>query len=264
MDIDLEQQDLLSNPESMREAMIQEMARFRIENQFKPQVVFDLDHLVTETAAMKSPNSTAKPTLFNNDFENIGKLDSNISHLKFESRFESGNLRRAIRIAENHYELIISPDINQRNAHYQWFYFEVSNNKAGIPYTFEIINCLKNTSMFSHGMQPVLFSVTEAQKGRPGWVRAGSSVCYYRNLYVPRSDSEDSDPVVAEKPKKKGKKDSTDANNNDFKETKSYFSTRFTIKFRHNADICYLAYHYPYTYTFLQVSEFIIPNYPWI
>jgi hypothetical protein len=257
MDIDLEQQDLISNPESMREAMIQEMARFRLENQFPPQIVFDLDKLLLESSAKKSPSST-KPLLSNSDLEIIGKSNSQSEHLLFESRFESGNLRRATRIAENHYELIISPDINQRNAHYQWFYFQVSNNKSNIPYTFEIINCLKTTSMFSQGMQPVLFSVTEAQKGRPGWVRAGSSVCYYRNLYVPRSDSsaaDDSDPIVVDKPKKKGKKISaTDANNNDMRETKSYFSTRFTIKFRHNADVCYIAYHYPYTFTFLQAT----------
>lgn len=61
----------------------------------------------------------------------------------------------------------------------------MSNNQANVPYTFEVINCLKNTSMFSKGMQPVLFSVAEARQGRPGWVRVGSSVCYYRNLYVP-------------------------------------------------------------------------------
>lgn len=70
--------------------------------------------------------------------------------------------------------------------------------------------------------------------------------------------SDDSNPNMPDKPKKKGKKNdnknSADANNNDLCETKNYFSTRFTIKFRHNADICYIAYHYPYTYTFLQVS----------
>lgn len=62
-------------------------------------------------------------------------------------------------------------------------------------YTFEIINCLKNTSMFSKGMQPVIFSVTEAKNGRPGWVRAGQSVCYYRNLYFSAADY----PVVEKK-----------------------------------------------------------------
>ena len=34
---------------------------------------------------------------------------------------------------------------------------------------------------------------------------------------------------------------------------KSYFTTTFTIKFEHSYDVCYLAYHYPYTYSSLQV-----------
>ncbi|KAE9547372.1 hypothetical protein FO519_009416 [Halicephalobus sp. NKZ332] len=266
MDMDLQQQDLLSNPESMREAMIGEMARFRLENQFPQKVVFDLDRLITAQNIVKSSTNLSNPRspkqkirLENNDLERIGHLDQNCNHLKFESRFESGNLRRAIQVADYHYELIISPDINQRSSHYQWFYFEVSNNKANVPYTFEIINCLKKTSMFSHGMQPVLFSVTEAQKGRPGWVRAGSSVCYYRNLYTPRSDSstDDSDPVVSDKPKKKQRRSSESSSGKDKEDgqdAKGYFSTRFTIKFRHNADICYIAYHYPYTYSFLQAT----------
>ena len=108
MEMDLEQQDLISNPESMKEAMIQEMARFRIENRFSSQIVFDLDQLVAENTAKKSPNS-GKPYLSNNDLENVGKTISNNEHLMFESRFESGNLRRATRISESHYELIVSP-----------------------------------------------------------------------------------------------------------------------------------------------------------
>ncbi|VDL79464.1 unnamed protein product [Nippostrongylus brasiliensis] len=55
----------------------------------------------------------------------VGHVDPNVDHLLFESRFECGNLRRATQVAPNHYELILSPDINQRKEHYQWFYFEV-------------------------------------------------------------------------------------------------------------------------------------------
>ena len=42
--------------------------------------------------------------------------------LIFESRFESGNLRRSIQVYENEYDLIVKPDINTRG-HTQWFYF---------------------------------------------------------------------------------------------------------------------------------------------
>ncbi|VDK44264.1 unnamed protein product [Anisakis simplex] len=93
-------------------------------------------------------------------------------------------------VNKHHYELILSPDTNQKRPHYQWFYFEVSNNEANVPYTFEVINCIKSTSMFSKGMQPVMFSVTDAcLHDQCEWKRTGSSICYYRNLYALHSNS---------------------------------------------------------------------------
>ncbi|CAD5208252.1 unnamed protein product [Bursaphelenchus xylophilus] len=249
-DIETNRNDLLVNQDSMRETVIQKLSKLRqhATDSNKPRVVFDLDELHTQPASQKP--------LSNDDLSRVGNLDSNSNHLKFESRFESGNLRQAIQVAENHYELVLSPDINELRSHYQWFYFEVSNNQANVPYTFEVINCLKNTSMFSKGMQPVMFSVTEAQQGRPGWVRCGQAVCYYRNLYVPPSNGSSSSGSDAEKPTGRrrtisdGKKmkESTD------KENKSYFSIRFSIRFRHAADVCYVAYHFPYTYSYLQAT----------
>ncbi len=49
----------------------------------------------------------------------------NRKQLHFESRFESGNLRKAIRIRDREYNLILSPDVNSRQQH-QWFYFQVN------------------------------------------------------------------------------------------------------------------------------------------
>uniref|UniRef100_A0A915MQN1 Cytosolic carboxypeptidase N-terminal domain-containing protein n=1 Tax=Meloidogyne javanica TaxID=6303 RepID=A0A915MQN1_MELJA len=105
--------------------------------------------------------------LINGKEENICENSVNNSI----NRFESGNLWKAIQVGTNKYELIISPDINQQTLHFQWFYFEVTNMRAGIPYIFEIINCLKNISMFSKGMQPVLFSLIEAKKGNIGFIQ---------------------------------------------------------------------------------------------
>ncbi|CAD5205860.1 unnamed protein product [Bursaphelenchus okinawaensis] len=249
-DIETNRNDLLANQDSMRETVMQKLTKLRQQSNEanKPNVVFDLDELHSKP--------TAKMPLSNNDAEKVGKLDPSTKNLKFESRFESGNLRQAIQVSENHYELVLSPDINEMRSHYQWFYFEVSNNQANVPYTFEVINCLKNTSMFSKGMQPVMFSVAEAQQGRPGWVRCGQAVCYYRNLYVPPTNGSSSSGSETEKTttrrrtlsenNKKGKECD--------KENKSYFSIRFSIRFRHAADVCYIAYHFPYTYSYLQAT----------
>lgn len=53
--------------------------------------------------------------------------------LRFESRFESGNLARAIRITPNFYELYLRADM-YTNRHMQWFYFRVTNMKKNFLY----------------------------------------------------------------------------------------------------------------------------------
>ncbi|XP_048015301.1 cytosolic carboxypeptidase 4 isoform X3 [Megalobrama amblycephala] len=144
------------------------------------------------------------------------------SSLRFFSKFESGNLQKAIQVRSHEYDLILNADVNS-SAHCQWFYFEVSGMVAGVPYRFNIINCEKGNSQYNYGMQPVLYSVREALEGRPHWVRTGSEICYYRNHFCPR----------------RGQKC-------------SFYTLTFTVTFHHDDDVCYLAYHYPYTYTTLQ------------
>ena len=48
--------------------------------------------------------------------------------LIFESRFESGNLRRAVKIGDNEYNLILKYDHNT-TAYTQWYYFRIENTR---------------------------------------------------------------------------------------------------------------------------------------
>ncbi|VBB29223.1 unnamed protein product [Acanthocheilonema viteae] len=219
-------QPLIKN-DSKRDLLAKNITHLEDELSFSARTVYDLDCLVCDKTEM----CTSWKTIGNNDENRIGKMDSK-NHLLFESRFEGGNLRRAIQISKWHYQLILSPDINQLRPHFQWFFFEVSNNEAGVDYMFEIINCFKKTSMFSRGMQPVLFSVTEAFRGNPKWVRVGSAICYCRNTFI-RNNS--------------GK-------TNDASAPRHHFSLYFTIRFKYHADVCYIAYHFPYTYSMLQAT----------
>lgn len=98
--------------------------------------------------------------------------------LVFESRFESGNLRRAIQVYEFEYDLILKPDYMTRGFT-QWYYFRVSNTCAGRTYRFNIINLLKPDSLYNHGMRPLMYSEIEAKTNGKGWIRAGRDVCYY-------------------------------------------------------------------------------------
>jgi hypothetical protein len=58
-------------------------------------------------------------------------LDSD--DLIFESRFESGNLARVVKVTQNYYELYLRPDM-YTNRHTQWFYFRVKNTRAKMQY----------------------------------------------------------------------------------------------------------------------------------
>ncbi|KAM6409380.1 cytosolic carboxypeptidase 4 [Rhynochetos jubatus] len=144
--------------------------------------------------------------------------------LTFFSKFESGNLRKAIQVREFEYDLIMNADVNS-NQHHQWFYFEVRDMKLAVPYRFNIINCEKFNSQFNYGMQLVMYSVKEALQGRPCWLRAGHDICYYKNHYC------------------------CSAAAGGGVRGKFYYTLTFSIKFPHKDDVCYLAYHYPYTYS---------------
>ncbi|XP_031364979.1 cytosolic carboxypeptidase 1-like isoform X4 [Apis dorsata] len=190
-----------------------------------PEVVYDLDAITSSSHNNASSTEEQKLIdhhLCNWDENRIGKRSFDNKHLHFESRFESGNLRKVIQIGVREYDLILTPDVNSGSRH-QWFYFEVSNMEA-LAYTFNIINCEKANSQFNFGMKPILFSVAEAQLGRPGWVRTGADICYYRNCY--------------QRPAK----------------GKNYLTTSFTVTFPHAYDVCYLAYHFPYTYSLLMTN----------
>ena len=129
-----------------------------------------------------------------------------------------------MKISDDEYDLILRPDINTFRYH-QWFYFEVSNMRSNVIYRFNIINFEKINSQFNSGMQPVMFSVHDALHGRPYWRRVGERISYYKNNY--------------------GKK------------KKVYYTLTFHLRFNYENDVCYIAYHYPYTYTTLMVRKMI-------
>ncbi|KAG5892786.1 hypothetical protein JTB14_032660 [Gonioctena quinquepunctata] len=143
--------------------------------------------------------------------------------LKFESRFESGNLARAIMITPNFYELHLRSDL-YTNRHMQWFYFKVSKVKKGFLYRFSITNCSKENSLFNEGMRPLMYSKKDSQLHSIGWRRCGQNITYFCNENV---TPEDPDQQMT-------------------------YTLTFTVKFPHDDDEVYLAHCYPYTYSDLQ------------
>lgn len=188
--------------------------------------VYDVDAIIKRCGSSYCHGNS---NLSNRDELRIGsQLDAvGANSLRFNAQFECGNLRKAIWVREFEYDLILNPDVNT-NHHHQWFYFEVSNMTADIPYRFNIVNCEKLNSQFNFGMKPVMFSVTESIEGRPFWFRVGTDICYYKNHFTRSAQATGG---------VKGK---------------TYYTATFTVKFKHNKDICYMAYHFPYSYTTLQ------------
>ena len=98
--------------------------------------------------------------------------------LVFESRFESGNLRRAVKISDFEYDLYLKNDYGT-GGYTQWFYFSVGNTRKDRTYRFNIVNLMKPDSNYNMGMKPLVYSVKEAAERQIGWQREGSNISYY-------------------------------------------------------------------------------------
>ena len=141
--------------------------------------------------------------------------------LIFESRFESGNLMRAVRITDTYYELHIRPDL-YTSLHCQWYYFRIQNMRTETEYRFSIVNFGKPDSQYGSGMKPVMYSEKEAAEKGVGWQRAGHGMRYYR-----REDRE----------REEEKRDDDEGGK---------YVMSFLISFPHENDTVYLSHCYPY------------------
>ncbi|XP_015424968.1 PREDICTED: cytosolic carboxypeptidase 2 [Myotis davidii] len=139
--------------------------------------------------------------------------------LLFESRFESGNLQKAVKVDTYEYELTLRTDL-YTNKHTQWFYFRVQNTRKDATYRFTIVNLLKPKSLYTIGMKPLMYSQLDANIYNIGWRREGNEIKYYKN--------------------------NTDNGQ------QSFYCLTWTIQFPHDQDTCFFAHFYPYTYTDLQ------------
>ncbi|KAL7742899.1 hypothetical protein ACLKA6_016259 [Drosophila palustris] len=157
--------------------------------------------------------------------------------LEFESRFESGNLAKAVQITPTYYELYLRPDLYTSRSK-QWFYFRVRRTHRNMLYRFSIVNLVKSDSLYNDGMRPVMYSTLGAKEKSEGWRRCGNNISYYRN------------------------DDESNNNTNDEDEDNSSYTLTFTIEFEHDDDTVYFAHSYPYTYSDLQDYLMEIQRHP--
>ena len=68
--------------------------------------------------------------------------------LLFESRFESANLRKAVKISDFEYDLFLKNDYGT-NGFTQWYFFRVENTVKDKVYRFNIVNLMKADSNYN-------------------------------------------------------------------------------------------------------------------
>ncbi|EKX38029.1 hypothetical protein GUITHDRAFT_89476 [Guillardia theta CCMP2712] len=117
------------------------------------------------------------------------------------------------KVGTREYDLILRPD--KDSGHVQWYYFMVANVRKNVSYVINIVNFVKNKSLYNQGLKPLLYSTKDADRKKIGWKRAGSRCVYYS----------------------RGNR----------------YTLTFTIEFDHDRDVCFLAHCYPYVYTDLQL-----------
>ncbi|XP_006809993.1 cytosolic carboxypeptidase 2-like [Neolamprologus brichardi] len=186
------------------------------------KVVFCIDHAAKHPYFTYSRIGGSREPIKRAAFYDVGQSELT---LKFESRFESGNLQKAVQVGAYDYELTLRTDM-YTTKHTQWFYFRVRNTKAGVTYGFTIVNLMKRSSLYSQGMKPLLYSERDAEENGVGWKRAGSNIKYYQNCSQNTKDN-NSDGITL-------------------------YSLSWTLQFPYDSDTCYLAHCYPYTYSRLQ------------
>lgn len=132
--------------------------------------------------------------------------------LCFDSRFESGNLKKAVRRQDGEYWLLLQED-TETKGHTQWFFFSVTCRKPG-PYRFHLANLCKSRSLYTEGMQPAVKSAGK------DWARGGFDVKYEENAFQWSNQS-----------------------------CRKAFSLSFSYEFLYENELISFAHAVPYTYT---------------
>nr|XP_045017462.1 cytosolic carboxypeptidase 2 isoform X2 [Jaculus jaculus] len=190
-------------------------------------VVYQLDSVPTEGSYFTSSRVGGKRGIIKELAVTLQGPEDNT--LLFESRFESGNLQKAVKVGTYEYELTLRTDL-YTNKHTQWFYFRVQNTRKNVTYRFTITNLLKPKSLYAVGMKPLMYSQVDATTYNIGWRREGSDIKYCK------SSTEDGQ--------------------------QPFYCLTWTIQFAHDQDTCFFAHFYPYTYTDLQCYLFSVANNP--
>ena len=182
------------------------------------------------------------------DVNTSNNNNCNIQVDTFDSLFEEGNLRLAIEVNKNEYDLIMRKDINNEK-NYSWFFFEYTSHEAK-DVKFNIINFPKKKLLFGDGVRVLTYN------NKHKWNRNTFNVHYYQNdipmplNLVDNTNNKEDDEIID---------DNSNSNTLQQKNTSQpivcYYTTltfSYTITDELKGAPIYFAYCFPYTYTNLQ------------
>jgi hypothetical protein len=148
--------------------------------------------------------------------------------LYFDSRFESGNLSKAIKISDNEYNLLLNFD-TETQGHTQWYFFSVKPFKKAHTVRFNIINLMKFESLYNEGMKPAVYSTAKRKHLGLDWHRDGFNVGYFQNSFKRKSFLPDCPERL-----------------------RYFYTLSFCYTFEYEEDEVFFAYSNPYTYSDLK------------
>ena len=181
----------------------------------------------------------------------------------FNAQFECGNLRQVFKADPNkkeakpgtpperqlprpvdpevlsEFNLYLKDDTNSDNSLTQWFYFSCRNIKKGTVVKLNMLNLMKDDSLYSMGMQPFVYSQKRHLQGDgEQWHREGFNIEYYFNDLTIRTSLKtldiNFDPRYVSNLQDKFKKTST---------------LSFSYEFQYDNDIVFFAHFAPYSYS---------------
>ena len=193
----------------------------------------------------------------------------------FDSKFESGNLRMAIKLnseIENEYDLIIRKDYNcEKN--YSWFFFSIESDRE-TDIKFNILNFIKKKIMFDEKEKIRILVYNKNDK----WTRNTSNVQYYQNnikIIPPWEDKEKSgsndeekitENIFKDKFKEDEKnnelfklfdKDKDKGEKEDIPDTEFFFTLSFCYHVNKNNINTPIYFALCFPYTFSQLQEYL-------
>lgn len=167
-------------------------------------------------------------------YEYLLEIPNDSITLRFTSKFESGNLYKAIKLSDYEYSLFIHNDIGSFSQNH-WYYFCATNpRKTSI--TFRILNMRKKDTLYQSGMLPAVYSKKSYHETGIKWQREAYNIQYTENSI---------------------------ASGSGFIGRQKYYTLSFTYQYKYENDEVYFAYSIPYTYSDLtNYLEKLSQNHP--